>query len=269
MDTGFSEDEIVRYSRQILLPDFGGDGQARLRAARVLVIGAGGLGSPLALYLTAAGVGHVTLVDPDRVDLSNLQRQVAYAEADIGRPKAEAARDALLARNALVATAPLVARLDAGNAAGLVASHDLVCDASDNFATRFLVADACALGGRMLVSAAVTGFAGQLAAFRPRRPGDAADEAPCYRCLHPEPPPAGEARDCGEAGVMGAACGAIGSMQALEAIKLLAGIGRPLVGRVLFWDGLAARARVVALPRDPGCPLCGDAPRWRDLSHHG
>ena len=264
MDLDFSEDEISRYARHILLREVGGTGQARLKAARVLVLGAGGLGSPLVLYLAAAGVGTIGIVDDDRVELSNLQRQIAHRTAEIGRPKAHSAAEAAAAINPAVRVEPHATRLTAANAAALFDRYDLVCDGTDNFATRFLAADACMLGRRTLISAAVLRFEGQLSTFKPHLHAD----GPCYRCLHPEPPPDGLVPSCGEAGVLGAVTGVVGTLQATEALKEIMGIGDSLSGRLLIWDALAARFRSVRLRRDPGCALCGEAPRIRDLSAH-
>ena len=263
MDLDFTEDEISRYSRHILLAEVGGVGQAKLRAARVLVIGAGGLGSPLALYLAAAGVGTIGLVDDDTVDLSNLQRQIAHATDRVGQPKVHSAAVAVRAINPAVAIESHQVRLDASNALDLVAGYDLVCDGSDNFATRFLVSDACVLTGRTLVSAAVLRFDGQLSTFKPHEGG------PCYRCLHPAPPPDGMIPSCSEAGILGAVTGVMGSLQATEVLKEIMGIGEGLSGRLLIWDALAARVRTVGLRRDPACPACGDHPTLRDLAAHG
>ena len=264
MDLDFTEDEISRYSRHILLPEVGGVGQARLRAARVLVVGAGGLGSPVMLYLAAAGVGTLGLVDDDRVELSNLQRQVAHTTARLGQPKVRSAAEAARAINPDIRVDLHETRLTAANALGLVGGYDLVCDGSDNFATRFLVADACVLARRTLVSAAVLRFDGQLSTFRPHLDTD----GPCYRCLYPAPPPPGLVPSCGAAGILGAVTGVMGSLQATEALKELLGIGENLSGRLLIWDGLGARFRTVRLRRDPACALCGPAPAIRDLSAH-
>jgi molybdopterin/thiamine biosynthesis adenylyltransferase len=264
MNLDFSPDEITRYSRHILLAEVGGTGQARLRAARVLIVGAGGLGSPLALYLAAAGVGTIGIVDDDQVELSNLQRQIAHGTGDLGRPKAESAAAAMRAINPDVTVIPHVTRLSAANAAELVGSYDLVCDGTDNFATRFLVADACVQARRTLISAAVLRFEGQLATFKPH----AGPDLPCYRCLYPAPPPEGMVPTCSEAGVLGAVTGVMGTLQATEVLKEILGIGEGLAGRLLIWDALATRFRVVRLRRDPTCPACGAAPRWRDLAHH-
>ncbi len=263
MDLDFTEDEISRYSRHILLAEVGGVGQAKLRAARVLVIGAGGLGSPLALYLAAAGVGTIGLVDDDAVDLSNLQRQIAHTTDRVGQPKVQSAASAARAINPAVVVDMHQVRLDARNALSLISGYDLVCDGSDNFATRFLVSDACVLGSRTLVSAAVLRFDGQLSTFKPHEGG------PCYRCLHPEPPPDGTIPSCSEAGILGAVVGVMGSLQATEVLKEIMGIGEGLSGRLLIWDALSARVRTVRLRRDPACPACGDHPTLRDLSAHG
>jgi len=263
MDLDFTEDEISRYSRHILLAEVGGVGQAKLRAARVLIIGAGGLGSPLALYLAAAGVGTLGLVDDDVVDLSNLQRQIAHTTDRVGQPKVQSAAAAARAINPAVTIEVHRTRLDARNALGLIAGYDLVCDGSDNFPTRFLVSDACVLGRRTLVSAAVLRFDGQLSTFKPHVGG------PCYRCLHPAPPPDGMIPSCSEAGILGAVTGVMGSLQATEALKEIMGIGEGLSGRLMIWDALAARVRTVGLRRDPACPACGDAPTLRNLSAHG
>lgn len=264
MDLDFTEDEIRRYSRHILLNEVGGTGQARLKSARVLVVGAGGLGSPLVLYLAAAGVGTIGLVDHDRVELSNLQRQVAHSTDRLGEPKALSAAAAARAINPEVRIEPHQVRLDADNALDLIGRYDLVCDGTDNFATRFLVADACVLAHRTLVSAAVLRFEGQLSVFKPH----SHDRGPCYRCLYPEPPPAGLVPSCSEAGVLGAVTGVMGTLQATEVLKELLGIGESLSGRLLLWDALATRFRTVKLPRDPACRLCGDTPTITDLSAH-
>ncbi len=267
MDLDFTEDEITRYSRNILLAEVGGAGQARLRAARVLIIGAGGLGSPLALYLAAAGVGTLGLVDDDRVDLSNLQRQVAHTTDRVGMPKVHSAAAACRAINPAIAIEPHQLRLTPDNAMALIGAYDLVCDGSDNFPTRFLVADACALAQRTLVSAAVLRFDGQLSTFKPHLRGEGGGN-PCYRCLHPAPPPDGMVPTCSEAGILGAVTGVMGSLQAAETLKELLSIGESLSGRLLVWDALAARIRTVRLPPDPACPLCGPHATIHDLSAH-
>ena len=257
MDLDFSEAEIRRYSRHILLAEVGGTGQARLRDARVLVVGAGGLGSPLLLYLAAAGVGTIGIVDDDRVELSNLQRQVAHGTADLGRPKTDSAAEAAHRINPEVTVATHRLRVGPDNVASLIEGYDLVCDGTDNFTTRFLVADACVAARRTLVSAAVLRFEGQLATFRPHSGPD----LPCYRCLYPAPPPPGLVPTCGEAGVLGAVTGVMGTLQATEVLKELLGIGEGLAGRLLIWDALTARFRTIRLRRDPACPCCAGLPR--------
>lgn len=261
MDLNFTDDEVTRYSRNILLEEVGGIGQAKLRAARVLVVGAGGLGCPLVLYLAASGIGTIGVVDDDVVDLSNLQRQVGHTTARIGASKVESLAEAVRALNPDCVIEPYAARLTGANALGLVARYDLVCDGSDNFPTRFLLNDACVLAGRTLVSAAVLRFDGQLATFKPG--------GPCYRCLYPAPPPDGMVPTCGEAGVLGAVVGVMGSLQAAEVLKEVLGIGQSLAGRLLIWDALGVRFRTITLPRDPACPACGDHPTIHDLSAHG
>ena len=254
-EADFTEAEIQRYARHILLPDIGGTGQAKLRAARVLIVGAGGLGCPLLLYLAAAGIGTIGLADDDLVELSNLQRQIAHATADTGRPKTASALAAAHAINPLVTLVPHAVRVTGGNAAALVAGYDLVCDGSDNFATRAALAEACHHGGKTLISAAVLRFEGQLATFR------ASSDTACYRCLYPEPPPPDATTSCAEAGVLGAVTGVMGTLQATEVLKEILGIGETLSGRLLIWDALAVRFRVITLRRDPDCPLCGPAAR--------
>ena len=251
MDLNFSETEIQRYSRHILLREVGGTGQAKLKAAKVLVVGAGGLGSPLALYLAAAGVGCIGLVDADIVELSNLQRQVAHGVADLGRLKVSSAAESLARINPLVSVIPHAVRLDAENVSGLIADYDLVCDGTDNFTTRFLIADACVAAQKTLVSAAVLRFEGQISTFKPHIDG------PCYRCLYPAPPPEGLVPPCSEAGVLGAVTGVMGTLQATEVIKEITGIGKSLSGFLLVWDALAAEFRKVRLRKDPECPVCG------------
>ncbi|QHC35102.1 molybdopterin-synthase adenylyltransferase MoeB [Komagataeibacter xylinus] len=256
----FSDEEIQRYARHILLPEVGGTGQEALKNANVLVIGAGGLGSPVALYLAAAGVGRIGLVDDDVVDLSNLQRQIAHVTDRIGQLKVESAAIAMRAINPGTRVDCHNVRLTADNARALVRQYDLVCDGSDNFATRYLVADACALEERTLVSAAVLRFEGQLSTFR--------SGGPCYRCLYPEAPPAGTVPSCAEAGVFGAVTGVMGTLQATEALKEILGIGESLSGRLLVWDALAMRFHTITLPPDPDCALCGAHPTIHDLSAH-
>jgi adenylyltransferase/sulfurtransferase len=254
MDLNFSEAEVQRYARHILLREVGGTGQARLKAASVLIVGAGGLGSPLGLYLAAAGVGRIGIIDPDVLELSNLQRQVAHSTGRLGQLKVHSAAAAMRGINPLIRIEPLAERLDAGNVHRLVAGYDLVCDGTDNFETRFLLADACVRQRRTLVSAAVLRFEGQLSTFKPH--ADAA--GPCYRCLYPEPPPPGMVPSCSEAGVLGAVTGVMGTLQATEVLKEIMGIGESLSGWLVIWDALAAEFRKVRLRRDPACPVCGN-----------
>lgn len=263
MDLDFTEAELHRYSRHILLQEVGAVGQAKLRQARVLIVGAGGLGSPLALYLAAAGIGTIGLIDHDVLELSNLQRQVAHSTARIGRSKAESAAETLVALNPGTQVEVHVRRMNADAAEELIPRYDIVCDGTDNFATRFLLGDACHLLARPLVSAAVLRFEGQLSVFRSHD-----GTCPCHRCLHPEPPPEGMVPTCSEAGVLGAVTGVMGTLQATEVLKLILGIGDSLAGRLLLWDALDARFRTVKLRRDPACQLCGPQAAIRDLSAH-
>lgn len=246
------DEESRRYGRQMVLEEIGAEGQRRLKSSRVLVVGAGGLGSPLATYLAAAGVGTLGLADFDEVDLSNLHRQPLHGTPDLGRPKLESAAERLRAINPHVELELHHTRVDASNARELVAAYDLVADGSDNFGTRYVVNDACVLEGRPNAYAAVLQFEGQASVF-------AAPGGPCYRCLYPEPPPPGSIPGCAEAGVLGVLPGVLGLVQANEVLKLLLGIGEPLVGRLLLFDALDARFRELKLPRDPACPACGDS----------
>jgi len=252
-----TDDELERYARHIVLREVGGVGQARLKAARVLVIGAGGLGSPLVLYLAAAGIGTIGIVDDDHVSLSNLQRQIAHRTADVGRAKTESAADAIQAINPGVTVEMHPFRLDASNALDLIARYGIVADGSDNFATRFLVNDAAFFAKRTLVSAAVTEFDGQLATYKAY---DRSGAYPCYRCLFPEPPPPGTVGSCSETGVLGAAAGVMGTLQALEVIKEIAKVGETLAGKLLIYEALATRFRTVTIKPDPACTLCGANP---------
>ena len=238
-------EELERYARHIVLPEVGGAGQQRLKSGRVLVVGAGGLGAPVLQYLAAAGVGTLGIVDFDHVSLSNLQRQVIHGSAEIGAAKTESACRAILAINPHVATELFPMRLDADNAEALVSRFDVVCDGSDNFATRYLVADACAAAGRPLVHAAVGRFDGQVTVLAPYAAGADGRQNPSYRDLFPEPPPDGVVPSCAETGILGAVTGVVGTLQAMEALKLLVGIGEPLIGRLLLYDGLAARFDLV------------------------
>lgn len=248
-----NDDQLLRYSRHILLPQVGVAGQARISEASVLIVGAGGLGCPVALYLGAAGVGRLLLADGDTVDLTNLQRQIGHASAAIGQNKADSLARSVLAINPGINVQPIRQTLVGNALHEAVAGVDLVVDASDNFATRHAVNRACVLLGKPLVSGAAIGFSGQLAVFDPRRAS-----SPCYHCLFPDHADEPELR-CAEAGVFAPLVGVIGAMQALEALKYLAQVGELLVGRLLLWDGLRADARVMKVPRDPACLVCGQA----------
>ena len=250
---GFSEEEIRRYSRHIILPEVGGRGQKKLRESRVLVVGAGGLGSPAAMYLAAAGIGTLGLVDPDRVELSNLQRQLLHTTVDTGELKVESARRRLAALNSQLCLELHPVRLGAGNVASLISGYDVVVDGVDNFPARYLLNDACVLAGKPLVEGGLLRFHGMAMTIVP-------GSGPCYRCVFPEPPPPGAVPSCSQAGVIGAAAGIIGTVQATEAIKVLLGIGRPLVGRVLTVDVLEGTYRTVEWGRNPRCPVCGERP---------
>lgn len=250
--------ERLRYARHLILPDVGIEGQRRLKAARVLVIGAGGLGSPVGLYLAAAGVGRIGLVDFDVVDETNLHRQVLFGESDVGRHKLDAAMDRLRDVNPYIEIVPHPVRLTSENALELFAEYDLVVDGTDNFPTRYLVNDACVLSGKPYVYGSIFRFEGQVSVF-------AAKDGPCYRCLFREPPPPGLVPSCGEAGVLGVLPGVIGSLQALEAIKWILGAGDSLVGRLVLFDALALRFREVRIRRNPDCPVCGDRPTVKEL----
>lgn len=241
----FSDEEVERYARHLVLRELGGPGQQRLKQARVLVVGAGGLGAPAALYLAAVGVGTIGLVDHDTVALSNLQRQILYAEADVGRPKVEAAAERLRNLNGHVRPQPRLVRLGQDNAAGLISGYDLVVDGVDDFDTRFEVNAACVAAAKPLVSGAVERWSGQVGVFTGR---------PCYRCLVPGTPP--EAETCAAVGVVGALTGVVGSMMAMEAIKLIARAGESLVGRLLIYDGLSGSTHVARVAADPACPVC-------------
>jgi molybdopterin/thiamine biosynthesis adenylyltransferase/rhodanese-related sulfurtransferase len=250
-------DAAERYARQVLLPQVGEAGQAKLGAARVVVLGAGGLGAPALLYLAAAGVGHITLIDDDRVERSNLHRQVIHVDARVGLGKAESARMTLAALNPRVRIDLVADRLRAENVEALIRDHDVVIDGADNFATRYLLAAATRRLGMPMVYAAIEQFTGQASVFDPRR-----EDSPCYRCLFPEPPSAVDAPNCSEAGVLGVLPGLVGLVQATEALKLLLGIGQPLIGRLLTYDALGMRFRELTLRRDPHCPGCGAEARF-------
>ena len=248
-----SRDELERYHRNALVPQVGLVGQQRIRASRILLIGAGGLGAPAALYLAAAGVGTIGLIDDDDVDVSNLQRQVIHATAAVGRPKVDSAAEAIRALNPDVEVVAHRSRLTADNARDLLGGWDVVIDGTDNFPTRYLVNDAAVMLGLPLVHGAVLGFNGQVGVFDARR-------GPCYRCLHPAPPPAGSVPSCAEAGVLGVLPGIIGTMQAAEALKLVIGGGHPLLGRLAMLDAWGARLREIPVAKNPACPVCGEEP---------
>jgi adenylyltransferase/sulfurtransferase len=257
-EMALSPQEIRRYSRHLIMPEVGMEGQKKLKAARVLLIGAGGLGSPLGLYLAAAGVGTLGLVDFDVVDFSNLQRQVLHGTKDVGRPKLESARERIEDVNPNVQVVPHETRLTSGNALEILRDYDVVVDGTDNFPTRYLVNDACVLLGKPNVYGSIFRFEGQASVFH-------AAEGPCYRCLYPEPPPPGLVPSCAEGGVLGVLPGLVGALQATETVKLILGRGRPLIGRLLLVDALKMRFREVRLRKDPRCPICGEHPTIQEL----
>jgi molybdopterin/thiamine biosynthesis adenylyltransferase/rhodanese-related sulfurtransferase len=251
-------DEVRRYSRHLIIPDVGKTGQRRLKNAKVLVVGAGGLGSPALLYLAAAGVGTLGVIDFDVVDESNLQRQIIHGQSDIGRPKAVSAMESIREVNPLVNVVLHEERLDSDNAMQIFAPYDLIVDGTDNFATRYLVNDACVLLGKPYVWGSIYRFDGQASVFW-------AEHGPCYRCLYPEPPPPGMVPSCAEGGVLGVLCASIGSIQVTEAIKLITGIGEPLAGRLMIYDALEMTYRTVRVRKDPECPVCGKNPTITEL----
>jgi adenylyltransferase/sulfurtransferase len=252
-----TEEQIRRYSRHILLPEVGGQGQRKLLSSKVLLIGAGGLGSPAALYLAAAGVGTLGIVDFDTVDLSNLQRQILHHGHDVGRAKVQSAVETIADLNPDVKVVPYQQALSSENVRQIFAEYDVIVNGSDNFPTRYLANDACVFLGKPMVDGSIYKFEGQATVFQPG--------CGCYRCLYPAPPPPGVVPSCAEAGVLGVVCGVIASIQGVETIKLLLGIGEPLVGRLVFFDALAMEFRQVRYRRDPACPVCGDHPTITDL----
>lgn len=258
MGRDFTEQQIQRYSRHIILPEVGGKGQRRLQAARVFVVGAGGLGSPVALYLAAAGVGHLGLIDADRVDLSNLQRQILHHTPDVERPKVRSAKAKLQAMNPDVEVVTYEERLVAKNLCALTEGYDILVDGSDNFATKFLLNDAAVLLGKPLVYGGILRFAGQAMTVLPRK-------SACLRCLFLAPPPPGAVPSCQEAGILGAVAGVIGTIQATEVLKLILGLGEPLADRLLTYDALTARLRTVRIKPNPNCPVCGSRPHITTL----
>src|SRR4051812_2121570 len=251
-------DEIRRYSRHLIIPDVAMDGQKRLKNAKVLCVGAGGLGSPALMYLAAAGVGTLGIIDFDVVDESNLQRQVIHGQSDVGRPKAESARDSVREINPLVQVNLHQERLDSSNAMRIFADYDLIVDGTDNFATRYLVNDACVLLGKPYVWGSIYRFDGQASVFW-------SEYGPCYRCLYPEPPPPGMVPSCAEGGVLGVLCASVGATQVTEAIKLLTGIGEPLIGRLQIYDALEMNWRQLNVRKDPQCAVCGENPTVTEL----
>jgi len=251
-------EEVKRYSRHLIIPDVGKTGQRRLKNARVLVVGAGGLGSPALLYLAAAGVGTLGVIDFDVVDESNLQRQIIHGQSDIGRPKAVSAMESIREVNPLVNVVLHEERLDSDNAMQIFEPYDLIVDGTDNFATRYLVNDACVLLGKPYVWGSIYRFDGQASVFW-------AEHGPCYRCLYPEPPPPGMVPSCAEGGVLGVLCASIGSIQVNEAIKVITGIGEPLAGRLMIYDALEMNYRTVRVRKDPECPVCGKNPTITEL----
>lgn len=261
-------DELERYARHIVLHEIGGPGQNALKQARVLVVGAGGLGAPLLLYLAAAGVGTLGIVDDDAVSLSNLQRQVIHGTPDVGRPKVESAAAAIAALNPHVVVERHPVRLGPDNALDLIGRYDLVTDGSDNFATRYLVSDACCLAGKPLVTAALGVFDGTLTTLRPFERGPDGTLNPTYRCLFPEPPPPGTVPTCAEAGILGAFAGVLGTLMAVEVVREIVGFGEGLVGRLLMVDGRGPRFETLRYAWDPANPLTGEHPTITDLSGH-
>jgi len=264
--TILTDEQVERYARHILLPEIGGAGQAKIRAAKVLVVGAGGLGAPVIQYLAAAGVGTIGIIDDDVVDLSNLQRQVIHATSRIGMAKVESAKAAVADINPDVTIETHQERLTAGNARALIAGYDIVADGCDNFTTRFLVMDSCYLEQKTLVSGAILRFDGQLSVFKPHQ--RSANNYPCYRCLYPEAPPPDMIPTCAEAGVMGALCGTIGSLQASEVLKEITGAGESLAGSLILFDGLRTDFRKIKIKPDPKCQLCSEHATIKDLSAH-
>lgn len=257
-NASLSSEELQRYSRHLTLPEFGQEGQEKLKAASVLLVGAGGLGSPAAMYLAAAGVGRIGLVDFDRVEASNLQRQVLYGTSDVNRPKLEVARARLEDLNPHITIETHDLRLTSDNALDVIADYDVVADGTDNFPTRYLVNDACVMTGTPNVYASIFRFEGQVSVF-------ATEDGPCYRCVYEEPPPPGLVPSCAEGGVLGILPGMVGTMQATEVIKLLTGIGKPLIGRLLMIDAASMNFRTLKLRKNPDCPVCGKNPTQTEL----
>jgi len=259
MKSPFGQDEYERYSRQIILGQMGEEGQLKLASARVLIVGAGGLGCPAALYLAACGVGTIGIVDFDRVELSNLNRQVLHGTADVGVPKVQSARESMRSINPLVNVVAFDERLDVGNVRRILEDFDMVVDGSDTIQTKFLLNDACFFAGKPYIFGGAVGFDGQSGVFYPKGGG------PCLRCMFPKPPPQDRVQNCNEAGVLGIVPGQIGLVQAVEAVKLVAGIGKPMIGRFFIYNALDAYYKTIEVDRNPACPLCGDNPEIRGL----
>ena len=254
----FTDEQIERYSRHIILPEVGGSGQQKMLEARVLLLGAGGLGSPAAYYLAAAGIGNLGIVDFDQVDLSNLQRQIIHSTERIGMLKTESAKKTIQALNPDVNVTLYNEKMDSSNIMSLIKDYDYVVDGSDNFPTRYLVNDACVMKNKTLIHGSIYRFEGQVTVFKP---GD----GPCYRCLYPDPPPPGMVPNCQEGGVLGVLAGVIGNLQVVEVLKLILGIGKPLVGKLLIYDALNTEFRNLRLRRDANCPMCGEKPTIKEL----
>ena len=254
----FTDEQIERYSRHIILPEVGGSGQQKMLEARVLLLGAGGLGSPAAYYLAAAGIGNLGIVDFDRVDLSNLQRQIIHSTERIGMLKTESAKKTIQALNPDVNVTLYNEKMDSSNIMSLIKDYDYVVDGSDNFPTRYLVNDACVMKNKTLIHGSIYRFEGQVTVFKP---GD----GPCYRCLYPEPPPPGMVPNCQEGGVLGVLAGVIGNLQVVEVLKLVLGIGKPLVGKLLIYDALNTEFRNLRLRKDTNCPICSEKPTIKEL----
>lgn len=260
-----TDTQVERYARHIMLREVGGEGQSRLLGSSVLVVGAGGLGAPMLLYLAAAGVGRIGVIDDDMVDLSNLQRQVIHETAGVGMPKVDSAAARIKRLNPDVKVTTHRVRLNPENVMEILSHYDLVADGTDNFATRYLLNDACFLAGKPLVSAAMLRFDGQLSTYK----AHLGDPHPCYRCVFRDPPPPGMIPSCSEGGVLGALAGSMGSLQSVEILKELLGMGESLSGRLLMYSALETSFRTVKIRKDPDCPLCGTHPTYTDLSHHG
>ncbi|RJP75151.1 MAG: molybdopterin-synthase adenylyltransferase MoeB [Candidatus Abyssobacteria bacterium SURF_17] len=258
---GFTEEEVKRYSRHIILKEVGGTGQRKLREARVLVVGVGGLGSPASYYLAAAGVGTIGIVDSDFVELSNLQRQILHRTDDIGRQKTESGAERLHALNPGVSVVKHAVKLSKDNVTDIIGAYDVIIDGVDNFAARYLLNDACFFQKKPLVEAGVLQFLGQIMTIVP-------GQGPCYRCVFPEPPPPGSVPSCQEAGILGAVPGVLGTLQAAEALKLILGIGKPLIGRIIIYEALSGSFREVRFNPNPRCPLCGERPTIAELTEY-